>query len=47
MGEIAASEVDPINDNRGSSEYKKDMVKVLVPRAAREALERLKASRPA
>jgi carbon-monoxide dehydrogenase medium subunit len=41
MGEIAATEVDPIDDNRGSSEYKREMVKVLVRRAAREALDRL------
>ena len=40
MGEIAASECDPADDNRGSAEYKLDLVKVLVPRAAREACER-------
>jgi carbon-monoxide dehydrogenase medium subunit len=40
MGEVAATEVDPMDDNRGSSEYKREMVKVLVPRAAREALQR-------
>jgi carbon-monoxide dehydrogenase medium subunit len=41
MGEVAATEVDPMDDNRGSSEYKREMVKVLVGRAARQALERL------
>ena len=41
MGEVAATEVDPVDDNRGSAEYKREMVKVLVPRAAREALQRL------
>jgi carbon-monoxide dehydrogenase medium subunit len=41
MGEIAATEVDPMDDNRGSAEYKREMVKVLVRRAAKEALERL------
>jgi carbon-monoxide dehydrogenase medium subunit len=41
MGEIAATEVDPIDDNRGSSEYKRDLVKVLVRRAVREALQRV------
>ncbi len=40
MGEIAATEVDPMDDNRGSAEYKREMVKVLVRRAAKEALQR-------
>ena len=40
MGEVAASETDPVDDNRGSADYKREMVKVLVQRAAREALER-------
>lgn len=40
MGEVAATECDPTDDNRGSAEYKLDLVKVLVPRATREALER-------
>ena len=40
MGEVAASECDPTDDNRGSAEYKLDLVKVLVRRAAQEALER-------
>jgi carbon-monoxide dehydrogenase medium subunit len=37
MGEVAASECDPSDDNRGSAEYKREMVKVLVRRAAEEA----------
>src|SRR5688572_17780909 len=41
MGEAAAAECDPTDDNRGSAEYKLDLVKVLVPRAVREAHERL------
>jgi len=41
MGEIAATEVDPMDDNRGSAEYKREMVKVLVPRAAKEAIQRV------
>jgi carbon-monoxide dehydrogenase medium subunit len=40
-GEVAATEVDPMDDNRGSAEYKREMVKVLVRRAAQEALQRL------
>jgi carbon-monoxide dehydrogenase medium subunit len=41
MGEIASTEVDPMDDNRGSAEYKREMVKVLVRRAAQEAFHRL------
>src|SRR6266545_3247208 len=41
MGEVAATEVDPMDDNRGSAEYKREMVKVLVRRAAEEALQKL------
>lgn len=40
MGEVAATEVDPSDDNRGSADYKREMVKVLVRRAAQEALQR-------
>jgi carbon-monoxide dehydrogenase medium subunit len=40
-GEVAASEVDPVEDNRGSADYKRDLVKVLVRRAAEEAIGRL------
>ena len=40
MGEVASSECDPTDDNRGSAEYKREMVKVLVRRAAQEALQR-------
>ncbi|MBM4264786.1 MAG: xanthine dehydrogenase family protein subunit M [Deltaproteobacteria bacterium] len=39
-GEVAVTEVDPSDDNRGSAEYKREMVKVLVRRAAQEALQR-------
>ena len=38
MAEIAASESDPIEDNRGSADYKREMVKVMVRRAAAQAL---------
>jgi carbon-monoxide dehydrogenase medium subunit len=40
MGEVASSECDPTDDNRGSADYKREMVKVLVRRAAEEALRR-------
>ena len=43
MAEIAATETDPMDDNRGSAEYKRELVKVLVRRAAKEALQRLTA----
>ncbi|HKA33230.1 MAG TPA: xanthine dehydrogenase family protein subunit M [Candidatus Binatia bacterium] len=38
MSEAAAVDSDPIDDNRGSPEYKREMVKVLVRRAAAQAL---------
>ena len=41
MGEVAATEVNPTDDMRGSPDYKRDLVKVLVPRATRQALERI------
>lgn len=41
MGEVASTEVDPMDDNRGSAEYKRELVKVLVRRAAQEAIQRL------
>jgi aerobic carbon-monoxide dehydrogenase medium subunit len=40
MGDAAADETDPVDDNRGSADYKREMVKVLVQRAAKEALQR-------
>lgn len=44
MGEVAATECDPMDDNRGSAEYKREMVKVLVRRAATEALKMIDGS---
>ena len=41
MGEVAATEVDPTDDIRGSAAYKRDLVKVLVRRATQEALNRI------
>jgi carbon-monoxide dehydrogenase medium subunit len=38
MAEVAASETDPLEDNRGSAEYKREMVRVLVRRAVQGAL---------
>ena len=40
FGEVAATEVDPMDDNRGSADYKREMVKVLVRRATQEAIQR-------
>ncbi len=40
MGEVASTEVDPMDDNRGSAEYKRELVKVLVRRAGNEALQK-------
>ncbi|MEX0805291.1 MAG: xanthine dehydrogenase family protein subunit M [Candidatus Binatia bacterium] len=40
MGEVASTECDPTDDNRGSAEYKLDLVKVLVRRAVQEAYQR-------
>jgi aerobic carbon-monoxide dehydrogenase medium subunit len=39
MAEIASMEADPIEDNRGSADYKREMVKVMVRRAAGQALQ--------
>jgi carbon-monoxide dehydrogenase medium subunit len=42
MGRVAASEADPIDDLRGSPDYKRDLIKVLVKRAAKQALVQVK-----
>lgn len=42
--EAAAREVDPIHDVRGSSAYKREMVKVMVQRVIRQALEKRQAA---
>lgn len=42
-GQVASSEADPTSDVHGSAEYRREMVKVLVRRAAGRALERAKA----
>lgn len=39
MGKAAATEADPIDDLRGTADYKRDVVKVLVQRAAKQALK--------
>ena len=41
MGEAASTECDPTDDNRGSAEYKRELIKVLVRRAVQEASQRL------
>jgi CO/xanthine dehydrogenase FAD-binding subunit len=40
--EVASAEVDPPSDVHGSAEYRKEMIKVFVRRAAAKALERAK-----
>ena len=40
--EIAASESQPMDDSRGSADYKRDLVRVLTARALTRALERAK-----
>lgn len=42
MGSIAATEADPIDDQRGSTDYKRELIKVLVRRAGEQALEQTK-----
>lgn len=42
-GEVASAEADPPSDVHGSVEYRREMVKVFVKRAARKALEKAKA----
>lgn len=42
MGTVAATEADPMDDQRGSAEYKLDLIKVLVKRAAEQALQQAK-----
>jgi len=41
-GQIASQEADPIADMSASEEYRRELVKVLVPRVAKEALARAK-----
>ena len=41
-GEIAASESQPMDDIRGSADYKRDLVRVLTARALKRALDRAK-----
>jgi len=42
-GEVASKEVSPPSDVHASAEYRREMIKVFVKRATREALERAKA----
>ena len=43
MGDTAATEADPMDDQRGSAEYKLDLIKVLVKRAGEQAVQQAKA----
>ena len=43
-GQIAATEAEPISDTYASEDYRRELVKVLVKRAAKIALERAKAA---
>jgi len=43
-GEVASAEADPLADVHGSAEYRREMVKVFVKRAATKALERARAA---
>jgi carbon-monoxide dehydrogenase medium subunit len=43
-GEVASSEADPPVDVHGSAEYRREMIKVFVSRAAQRALERATSS---
>jgi carbon-monoxide dehydrogenase medium subunit len=43
-GEVASTEADPPPDVHGSAEYRREMLKVFVRRAAKKALERAKAA---
>jgi carbon-monoxide dehydrogenase medium subunit len=45
-GQAAAAECDPSGDLRGSVEYKRDVTRVLLKRAARAAAERAKGAHP-
>lgn len=42
VGQTAAAECDPSADLRGSVEYKRDLTRILVKRAIRKAVERVK-----
>jgi carbon-monoxide dehydrogenase medium subunit len=42
-GEVASTEAEPISDIYASAEYRRELVKVLVARVAKEAAERAKA----
>ncbi len=44
--EAASAEADPIEDVRGSAEYKREMVKVMVRRAIQQALQKEKSLKP-
>lgn len=41
VGEIAASEADPISDPHGTAEYRRKMIKLFVRRAVTGALQQI------
>jgi aerobic carbon-monoxide dehydrogenase medium subunit len=45
-GKAAASECEPSGDLRGPADYKRDLVRVLLKRAVRRAIERAEGARP-
>ncbi len=41
-GQVASEEAEPVSDINASEEYRRELVKILVPRLAKQALDRVK-----
>ncbi len=41
-GQVASEETEPVSDINASEEYRRELVKILVPRLAKQALDRVK-----